>query len=226
MGMDFFTAMEVSASGLGAERTRMNVASSNLANASTTRSAGGGPYRRKDVVLSSVEVPGTGTVVVGGTVVGGDVVPGAAGEVPGWLVAAGAPGWLVAGLVEVLPEEGSRLPGAATQPPRPAAAAVIGTMGLVTGASGGVVAVVTGVAGSAPAVTRPGTPGICQPVGWAGTGAGAVVATSTSACTGAAWAAAAGPVGVSRAATASRSAGVAQPTLAVTTTLAATAMTS
>ena len=56
--MDFFTAMEVSASGLSAERTRMNVAASNLANASTTRTAGGGPYQRKDVIVRSVPVPG------------------------------------------------------------------------------------------------------------------------------------------------------------------------
>ena len=54
--VDFFTAMDVSASGLSAERTRMNVAASNLATASTTRAAGGGPYRRKDVVLSSEPV--------------------------------------------------------------------------------------------------------------------------------------------------------------------------
>jgi flagellar basal-body rod protein FlgC len=51
--MDFFTAMEVSASGLATQRTRMNVASSNLANASTTRSPEGGPYKRKDVVVES-----------------------------------------------------------------------------------------------------------------------------------------------------------------------------
>ncbi len=51
--MDFFRAMEVSASGLHAQRTRMNVASSNLANASTTRTAEGGPYKRRDVVLTS-----------------------------------------------------------------------------------------------------------------------------------------------------------------------------
>ena len=57
--MDFFTAMEVSASGLSAERTRMNVAASNLANAQTTQAAGGGgPYRRRDVVLSAVQAPG------------------------------------------------------------------------------------------------------------------------------------------------------------------------
>jgi flagellar basal-body rod protein FlgC len=57
--MDFFTAMEVSASGLSAERTRMNVAASNLANAQTTQAAGGGPYKRRDVSLQSVDVPGT-----------------------------------------------------------------------------------------------------------------------------------------------------------------------
>lgn len=56
--MDFFTAMEVSASGLAAERTRMNVAASNLANAQTTQAAGGGPYKRRDVTLQSVDVPG------------------------------------------------------------------------------------------------------------------------------------------------------------------------
>jgi flagellar basal-body rod protein FlgC len=56
--MDFFTAMEVSASGLSAQRTRMNVAASNLANAQTTQSAGGGPYKRRDVVLTSVDAPG------------------------------------------------------------------------------------------------------------------------------------------------------------------------
>ena len=56
--VDFFTAMEVSASGLSAQRTRMNVASSNLANAQTTQGADGGPYKRRDVVLQSVQVPG------------------------------------------------------------------------------------------------------------------------------------------------------------------------
>ena len=56
--MDFFTAMEVSASGLSAERTRMNIAASNLANAQTTQAAGGGPYKRRDVTMQSVDVPG------------------------------------------------------------------------------------------------------------------------------------------------------------------------
>lgn len=53
--MDFFTAMEVSASGLAAERTRMNVASSNLANVNTTQTEEGGPYRRRSVTLGSVD---------------------------------------------------------------------------------------------------------------------------------------------------------------------------
>jgi flagellar basal-body rod protein FlgC len=56
--IDFFTAMEVSASGLSAQRTRMNVAASNLANAQTTQGADGGPYKRRDVVMSAVDVPG------------------------------------------------------------------------------------------------------------------------------------------------------------------------
>ncbi len=51
--MDFFTAMEVSASGLAAQRVRMNVASSNLANVSTTQTPEGGPYKRRDVMVSS-----------------------------------------------------------------------------------------------------------------------------------------------------------------------------
>jgi flagellar basal-body rod protein FlgC len=52
--MDFFSSMRVSASGLDAQTKRMNTISSNIANAETTRGAsGGGPYRRKDPVLSA-----------------------------------------------------------------------------------------------------------------------------------------------------------------------------
>jgi flagellar basal-body rod protein FlgC len=56
--MDFFTAMEVSASGLSAERTRMNVSASNLANAQTTTSADGGVYKKKSVIAAAANVPG------------------------------------------------------------------------------------------------------------------------------------------------------------------------
>lgn len=46
-------SMEISASALIAERTRMNLISSNLANANSTRTAEGGPYRRKDAVFAA-----------------------------------------------------------------------------------------------------------------------------------------------------------------------------
>jgi len=53
--MDLLTAIKISASGLSAQRTRLNVLSSNLANANTTRSADGeGPYRRKDPIFQEV----------------------------------------------------------------------------------------------------------------------------------------------------------------------------
>ncbi len=50
---DFFSSLDTSASALSAERARMNVTSSNLANAQTTRTPEGGPYRRKDVIFES-----------------------------------------------------------------------------------------------------------------------------------------------------------------------------
>lgn len=53
--MGLFDAIDVSGSGLSAERMRMDVTAENLANAETTRAAGGGPYRRKEVVLSAVQ---------------------------------------------------------------------------------------------------------------------------------------------------------------------------
>jgi flagellar basal-body rod protein FlgC len=49
-------AMKASASALSAERTRIEVAVSNLANAESTRSADGQPYRRRDVLLASDSV--------------------------------------------------------------------------------------------------------------------------------------------------------------------------
>jgi flagellar basal-body rod protein FlgC len=46
-------ALSASASALAVERTRLEVAASNLANAESTRGADGKPYRRRDVVLES-----------------------------------------------------------------------------------------------------------------------------------------------------------------------------
>jgi len=54
--MDFMTAMKISASGMAAQRKRMEVISSNLANIETTRTPEGGPYRRKDVVIHALPV--------------------------------------------------------------------------------------------------------------------------------------------------------------------------
>ena len=51
--MDFLTAMKISGSALKAERTRINIASMNLANANTTRTIEGGPYRAKSVVFGA-----------------------------------------------------------------------------------------------------------------------------------------------------------------------------
>jgi flagellar basal-body rod protein FlgC len=51
--MNFLNSLNISASGLTAQRLRMNVINSNLANMHTTRTAEGGPYVRKDVVFSA-----------------------------------------------------------------------------------------------------------------------------------------------------------------------------
>jgi len=59
--MDFFSAMDISSSAMSAERTRMNLISSNLANANSTRSAEGGPYKRKDAVFTATPLPGAFT---------------------------------------------------------------------------------------------------------------------------------------------------------------------
>jgi len=48
-----FSAMDISASGLSAERMRMETTANNIANANTTRTEDGDPYRKKSVVFSS-----------------------------------------------------------------------------------------------------------------------------------------------------------------------------
>jgi flagellar basal-body rod protein FlgC len=51
--MDLLKSMKISSSGLAANRKRIEAISSNIANAQTTRTAEGGPYRRKEVVFGS-----------------------------------------------------------------------------------------------------------------------------------------------------------------------------
>ena len=58
--MDVFSAMETLASGLTAERVRMNITASNLANSQTTRTESGEAYRRRDVVLEAINLQDNG----------------------------------------------------------------------------------------------------------------------------------------------------------------------
>ena len=86
--MGLFDSLDISGSGLSAERMRMDVTAENLANAQTTRGANGQPYRRKEVVLQEA----------GGSAQGGfgAALAGALGAKPGQ-----TPGGVeVAGVVE------------------------------------------------------------------------------------------------------------------------------
>lgn len=51
--MNFFDSMQTSASGLSAQRLRMNLISGNLANTNTTRTEQGGPYQRQEPVFAA-----------------------------------------------------------------------------------------------------------------------------------------------------------------------------
>lgn len=48
------TALDLSALGLSAQRQRLDIVAENIANANTTRTSRGGPYRRKEVVFQSL----------------------------------------------------------------------------------------------------------------------------------------------------------------------------
>ncbi len=54
--MSLIRAIEISASGLTAQRRRFEVIASNLANLNATRTPEGGPYRRRDVIFSAVQM--------------------------------------------------------------------------------------------------------------------------------------------------------------------------
>lgn len=51
--MNILQAMEISGSALTAERTRLNIAAMNMANANTTRTIEGGPYKAKSVIFAA-----------------------------------------------------------------------------------------------------------------------------------------------------------------------------
>lgn len=54
--MGIFDGYNVTTSGMSAQRTRINVVSSNIANAQTTHTAEGGPYKKKNVVFEEILV--------------------------------------------------------------------------------------------------------------------------------------------------------------------------
>ena len=52
--MGFFDGYNVATSGMSAQRTRINVVSENIANAQTTHTTDGGPYKKKNVIFEDV----------------------------------------------------------------------------------------------------------------------------------------------------------------------------
>jgi flagellar basal-body rod protein FlgC len=53
--MNFLDSLTISSTGLSAQRLRMNLISSNMANVNTTRTETGEPYKRKDVIFEAVQ---------------------------------------------------------------------------------------------------------------------------------------------------------------------------
>jgi len=53
--MAFLSSFDISGYGLSAQRFRINLISSNIANANTTRTSEGGPYRRREVIFKAVD---------------------------------------------------------------------------------------------------------------------------------------------------------------------------
>lgn len=91
--MGLFDAIDIAGSGLSAQRVRMDVTSENIANAQTTRGAGGQPYQRQEVVLQQVGSAGFGAKLAGAIGAGGGRPSG--GVQVAQIVADGTPDQLV-----------------------------------------------------------------------------------------------------------------------------------
>ncbi|MCL6515642.1 flagellar basal body rod protein FlgC [Alicyclobacillus sp.] len=79
----FIDSLGISASGLTAQRLRMDVIASNIANAQTTRTPEGGPYRRRVVELEPVEGQTFADALAGAMGQAGDAPSGAGVRVAG-----------------------------------------------------------------------------------------------------------------------------------------------
>jgi flagellar basal-body rod protein FlgC len=63
--MDTFSMFKVSATALDAQRRRMHMIASNMANVHSTRTEEGGPYRRKDLVFAPLDLSAGGGMIRG-----------------------------------------------------------------------------------------------------------------------------------------------------------------
>jgi len=63
--VSLFRSVSISSTGLSTQRTRMDVIADNIANAETTRTADGGPYRRLRVLVSAADGPDGGVQLMG-----------------------------------------------------------------------------------------------------------------------------------------------------------------
>ena len=59
--MSISTGMNILSKGMSAQRVRVNLVASNLANANTTKTAEGGPYKRKDPIFQAIDLAGDDT---------------------------------------------------------------------------------------------------------------------------------------------------------------------
>ncbi|MGD0798381.1 MAG: flagellar basal body rod protein FlgC [Acidobacteriaceae bacterium] len=97
--MNLFGVMDISASALQAERVRAEVVAANMANAETTRTADGGPYKRQHVVFEAAGGDGFAESLLGGGE-GGGLMGGSGAGVGSGFGSVVAPGGVqVAGVV-------------------------------------------------------------------------------------------------------------------------------
>jgi flagellar basal-body rod protein FlgC len=96
--MNLFGLMETSGSAMQAERMRAEVVAANMANAETTRTADGGPYRRQHVVFAAGQ--GDRGFLGSMTAAAGGYIDAATGSPPAPSQGTGAPGVHIAAVVE------------------------------------------------------------------------------------------------------------------------------